>query len=225
MIVCFTAFALASGFAAFFSSQILNLLTQPLGFSEDVQLYFHKPYEAFVTHIKAAALVGFVSCLPVFFVQGWLFVAPGLYAREKRVLAALTGFSVLFFILGAAFAYFLLIPWGLQFLLSFQTPEMKALLGVDAYFSFLASMVISFGLAFDFPVAILGLTRLGILQSRTLAKTRRVFFVGVLILAAALTPSPDPVSQLALALPLWILFEVSLALSRWTEKKKGDRLL
>lgn len=219
LIVCLLAFVLASVAAYFFSAQILDFLTRPLELSEGVQLYFHKPYEAFVIRIKAAALTGGVLCLPLFFLQAWLFTAPGLYEREKRLLAALTGCSVAFFVFGAAFAYQLVIPWGLRFLLSFQTPEMKALLGVDPYFSFLASMVVSFGLVFDFPVVIVGLTKLGILKSRTLAKARKGFVVGILILAALLTPSPDPVSQLALAIPLWILFEVSLGVSRWTERR------
>jgi sec-independent protein translocase protein TatC len=122
---------------------------------------------------------------------------------------------------GAAFAYGVVIPWGLHFLLSFQTEGMKPLLGVGPYFSFLIGMILAFGVLFDFPIAIVGLVRLGVLQTARLKRGRRAVIVLILIASAVLTPSPDPVSQLLLAVPLLFLFEVSLFVAGKIEGKRS----
>lgn len=213
-------FAVASVVSYFFSHQLLDFLTQPLRrYEAGTQLFFQRPYEAFLTHLKVAALAGLIISLPVFFMQGWLFVAPGLYAHERRTVSFLIFFSVVFFLLGAVFAYLVVIPWGLHFLLSFQTQSLKPLLGIGPYFSFLIGMVLAFGFLFDIPLILVGLVKLGVVRSQTLAKGRKWIIVGIFVLAAILTPSPDPVSQLLLAGPLLLLFEISLAVSRLTERR------
>ena len=218
LIVSLIAFLAASILAYFFSSPLLDFLTEPLRRFDQTALYFRRPFDAFVTHIKVAATAGFIFSTPVIFSQIWLFVKPGLYEDEKKIFASLTVISVILFLAGAAFAYYAAIPFGLHFLLSFQTEGLKPLLEVGPYFSFVVGMIFGFGILFDFPVMILGLVKLGAVNSVTLAKSRKVIIVLIFIAAAILTPSPDPVSQLFLAGPLILLFEVSLAVARLIEK-------
>ncbi len=223
LIVCLLTFGFAAAVAYFFSGDILDFLIEPLRRHQATELFFHKPYEAFLTHLKVAALTGIIVSSPVLMTQIWLFVAPGLYLHEKRILTALIFFSVLMFVAGAAFAYWIVIPWGLHFLLSFQTEALRPLLGVGPYFGFLTGMMLALGILFDFPVLILGLVRLGILSAATLAGARKMAVVSIFILAAILTPSPDPFSQLLMALPLLALFEFSVALARWMEGRTPPR--
>ena len=221
LIYALIPFALASLLSYFFSRPLIDFLTLPLRqTSAQAILIFQAPHEAFLIHLKAAALAGFILTSPVFVAQAWLFVAPGLYPHEKRTLRQLIVFTVSLFLSGVVFAYALAIPWGLQFLLSFQTQSLKPLLAVDAYFSFLIGMMFAFGILFDFPVIVVGLVQLGIMKSETLAKSRRLIIVMIFVVAAILTPSPDPVSQCLLAVPLVVLFEISYWLARFLEERK-----
>ena len=204
--------------AYFFSPHIIDFLIAPLRKFHPVDLVFQRPYEAFFTHIKAAGITGFVIACPILFTELWLFLKPGLYQHEKRILFSLSLCSVLFFVAGAAFAYWVAIPFGLDFLLSYQTESLKPFIGIEAYFSFLIGMILAFGLLFDFPILILGLVKLNIVKSERIAKSRKVIIVVIFIVAAVLTPSPDPISQLILALPLWVLFEISLIAAKVMEK-------
>ncbi len=222
LIVSLIAFLAAAIVCYFFSHTLLDWLIEPLRRFQSAELFFQKPYEAFLTHLKVAAFAGFVLSSPLLFTELWFFISPGLYEREKKVLLPLIVTSILLFLLGTFFAYAIVIPWGLHFLLSFQTESLKPLLGVGAYFSFLIAMMLAFGAMFDFPVILIGLVQLKLVQTKTLAKSRKVIFVLILIAAAILTPSPDPASQLALALPLLLLFEASLATGRWLEKRSND---
>lgn len=217
----FWAFLAATIVSYFFSSQLLNLLTQPLKtYDPQVSLFFQKPYEAFLTHIKIACTAGFVISCPVIFSQAWSFLTPGLYDREKKMILPLILTTTALFLFGVWFGYRWVIPWGIHFLLSYQTEMMKPLLGVGPYFSFLISMLLAFGILFDFPVVIIGLVKLGIVETQTLASMRKGIILTIFIVAAVLTPSPDPVSQLLLAIPLWILFELSLLIAGVIERKR-----
>ena len=219
LIVCAVFFAAASILSYFFTRQILDFLTAPLQHFHIVNLYFQKPFEAFVIHLKAAAFSGLVLSLPVFFTQGWLFAAPGLYEKEKKIFPPLILISVVLFLTGIFFAYQFVIPWGLRFLLSYETDSLKPMLTSGPYFSFITATLFAFGLLFDFPLVVVALAALGIVQMDTLARLRRVIIVVIFIAAALLTPSPDPLSQLLLAAPLWVLFEISLFVGRFFERK------
>lgn len=219
LLFCLIIFGILAITAYFFSHQILDFLIEPLRRHQETALYFHKPYEAFATHLKAAGLTAVVLASPVLVTQLWLFIAPGLYAKEKQILFSLIVATALLFLVGILFAYSVVIPWGLHFLLAFQTDALKPLLGVGAYFSFLTGMMIAFGLLFDFPIVLLGLVRLGVIQTEVLKKSRKIAIVLIFIAAAILTPSPDPISQLFLAVPLLGLFEISLFLAVWAEKR------
>jgi len=220
LIVSILAFFAVAIVAYFFSHQILDFLIAPLRRHQDVDLFFHKPYEAFLTHLKVAALTGIVFSSPVFLTQLWLFIAPGLFDKEKKISIPLILISIVLFCAGALFAYTLVIPFGLHFLLSFQTESLKPLLGIGPYFSFLIGMILAFGVLFDFPVFLIGLIQLGVVSTATVARSRKVIILMIFIVAAILTPSPDPISQLLLAGPLLILFEVSLVISRFIERRR-----
>lgn len=188
----------------------------------DYTLFFHSPYEAFLIHLKTAVCVGVIGATPFFLIELWLFVTPGLHAKERRALALLALFSVLFFLGGAAFAFWILVPWALQFFLNFQTPSLQPLLGIGPYFSFLLGTVWVSGLLFDLPVVALGLVKMGILKGETLRNYRKGVIVTLFLLAAVLTPSGDPASQILVALPLLLLYEVCIWVARWVEPKKGS---
>lgn len=221
LILWILSFCLAAIVSYFFSHQILDILIQPLRqMDKSTELFFQKPYEAFLIHIKVAALAGAIFSSPVFFSQMWLFVSPGLYENEKKFILPLIFISVLLFLIGILFAYTMVIPWGLGFFLSFQTETLKPMINVNSYFSFLNGMLFAFGLLFDFPVLVTGLSALGIIHTSTLRSARKPIIVIIFVLAAVLTPSPDPVSQLMLAIPLVFLFEISVLISRGIEKRR-----
>ncbi len=213
LLIILAALTLAAAAGFFFADPLLTFLLRPLKDIEAAGLVFHKPHEAFMIHVQVAMLAGFLFSSPVIFLQAWRFAAPGLYAHEKKAATAVALWSVLLFAVGIAFAYAVAIPWGLRFLLGFQNADLRPLITAGDYFSFLTGMFAAFGLLFDFPVFILGAVRLGLVTPAQLAGSRRIVIVIIFILAAVLTPSPDPVSQILLALPLLLLFEGALWLS------------
>jgi len=212
-----TIFSIAAGF---FSRPLIDFLTAPLregGGHQD--LYFTAPYEAFLVHIKVSILAGLLFGSPVVFSQLWLFVSPGLHPSERRIVFPLTLVSVFLFLAGAAFAFWGIVPVGLRFLLAFETSSVQPLLGVDPYFSFLVGMVLACGFLFDLPVIVLGLVRARVLGAGALRSARKGAIVFIFILTAVLTPSPDPVGQVLLAIPIVILYEVCIWAAKWVEKK------
>lgn len=220
LIVSIAAFFLLSAASYFFSSLLLDFFTFPLRAYTHEPLVFQRPYEAFMVHIKISAFSGLLLASPIISAQLWSFVAPGLYEKEKRVFFPVLFVSVGLFLTGVAFAFFLVVPWGLKMMLSFQTENMRPMLAIEPYFSFLTGMLLAFGVLFNFPAVIVGLTELGVVKTAWLAETRKSIVVVIFIASAILTPSPDPLSQLFLALPLWALFEGALILARRREKAK-----
>lgn len=218
------AVALLAVAAYFFSKPLLQFLTLPLRRFTDAQLYFHTPAEAFLVHLAVAGLAGVVLASPVLLTQLWFFAAPGLYHREKQIVFPLIWVSVLLFLAGAAFGFWVLVPLGLQFFISFETESLRPLLGIGPYFSFLTGMVLASGIIFDAPVVVLGLVKLGVLDRGKLVRSRKIIIVLIFVIAAVLTP-PDPGSQILLAIPLWALFELCVLCARCFEKKpKGEAL-
>lgn len=193
---------------------------QPLIQFPGTHLVFRAPEEAFLLHIQAAILSGILISAPFFFLQFWLFILPGLYRNEKRIFLFLIFSSIFLFLFGAWFGYALIVPVGLQFLLGFQTDYLKPLLEVGPYFSFLASTTIAFGIVFNLPVGITGLVHFRVLSTALIKSSRKWAMVCIFILAAVLTPSPDPLSQMMLALPLLLLFEMSYWISYLIEKRR-----
>lgn len=207
--------------AYFFSEPLLDFLIRPLKGIRSPLLYFQAPHEAFLVRLKVSLLAGLLAGSPVFLSQLWLFIVPGLHRRERRILLPLILISAFLFLLGSAFAFGVLIPVGLQFLLSFQTTQLRPLLAIGPYFSFLMTLVLCSGVLFVLPVIILGLVAMRLLNVRTLERSRKEAIVLVLLLAAILTPSSDPMGQILLSLPLFLLYEGCIWVGKGIEKKRG----
>ncbi len=222
LIICLAALAVASLLCFCFSRQILDFLTLPLKKHQDVSLYFQTPYEAFMVNVKAAVTAGILLSIPVWMTQVWYFIAPGLYDKERKTIIPLIFISLGLFLSGCAFAYYLVIPAGLDFLLAFGSQSLRPMLTIGPYVSFFLGMILACGALFDFPIVMIGLVKLGIVSADSLARSRKLAIVIIFIVAAVVTPSPDPLSQLLLVAPLWVFFEVSLLFCRRFERKSGS---
>ncbi len=182
-------------------------------------LYFHAPVEAFMVRLKLSFVTGFLASFPYILFRVWAFVSPGLFAKEKRAIIPLIVPASILFYIGAAFAYWILIPIVLNFLIKFGTDQLRPLISIDRYFEFVARLCFAFGLVFQLPLVIIFLTSIGLVSPRTLLKQWRWAVIIIFIAGAVLTP-PDPASQLLMALPLVLLFLVSVLLSLVIEKRR-----
>jgi sec-independent protein translocase protein TatC len=204
--------------AAFvFSEQIMNFLASPVD-----KVYFMAPTEAFMVQIKISLLVGVLAAAPILIYQLWMFVLPGLYEKEVKVVFPIVIASTIFFYGGGAFCLFYVIPIALNFLMKFGGDNLEPLISVSEYFVFVTRMVLAFAIVFELPVVSYFLGRVGILSSRMLGKGRRYAVVIILVLSAVLTP-PDIFSQFALGVPLYFLYELSILIVFLTGKREKRR--
>lgn len=193
-----------------YSKEIVDLLHHP---APDVKLIFLSPTEAFMTYIKVAMYAGLVIALPYVSWEFWRFIVPGLLAKEKKLVPPIVFFTVLCFAIGALFAYFLIIPFGLKFLITgFQTDYLTANITIGKYLGFVVTMILVFGAVFELPVLAYFLSIVGLLTPQFLRSKRRYGIVLIFIIAAILTP-PDAFTQMMLAIPLLILYEISIWVS------------
>ncbi len=218
--------ALGVGFAIclYFSDEILGLLIFPLkqAFPNGQgQLIFTKLPEVFFVELKVALFAGFMVSFPVIANQLWAFVAPGLYAREKKAFLPFLFATPVLFGAGASLAYFVVMPTAFRFFLGFGGEagglKVEALPSAGEYLSLVMQFILGFGITFLLPVLLLLLHRAGIVTRAQMVAARRYVIVVIFVIAAIVTP-PDPGSQIILALPLCLLFEASLFLMRWQEK-------
>ena len=168
--------------------------------------------------LKITLMAAFMVALPVVLYQLWAFVAPGLYSHEKRLVLPLVISSTVLFILGVAFCYFLVIPGMSRFIQSFAPTSITAAPDIEQYFGFVLTLFLVFGIAFEVPIAVIVLARMGIVTIDQLRKMRGYFVVGAFIVAAVVTP-PDVISQLALAIPMVILYEIGIIAAQVFIKK------
>lgn len=173
-----------------------------------------------MTKVKLSVVSGIIISLPVIFYQLWKFISPGLYLSEKEKILPLVFISTALFLVGALFAYFGVIPFALNFFLNFQTESLEPLISIGSYISFFLSFILVFGIVFELPVLLIGLMFLGVVKAEFLRAQRKIAVVGIFVLAAVLTPTVDLITQFLLAIPLWILFELSILLGKRIEKKR-----
>jgi sec-independent protein translocase protein TatC len=201
--------------ALYFANDIYALIAKPL--TEQLPAGAHmiatEIASPFVTPIKLAFIVAFVLAAPVVLYQLWAFISPGLYQHERRFAVPLIVSSVLLFYAGMAFAYFVLFPVVFQFFIATAPPGVTVMTDIRSYLDFVFSMFIAFGIAFEVPVAVVLMARMGVINPETLAQKRPYVFLGVFVVAAVLTP-PDIFSQTFLALPMYLLFEAGLLVAR-----------
>jgi len=203
-----------------FASEIYSWFAEPLlsSLPDGGNMIAVDPHGTFFIPFKLAFSAAFAICIPFVLYQVWAFVAPGLYKKEQQIVLPLVVSSTLLFYLGVLFAYFVVFPLIFDFFAK-MTPEGVALTpDIGSYMSFALSLFFAFGFAFEVPVAIVLLTKMGIISADGIAKQRPYFILGAFVVGMLMTP-PDPFSQVMLALPVCVLFEVGLFFARKLEKK------
>lgn len=192
-------------------AQLYDLLAAPLvaQLPEGTRLIATSVISPFLVPLKIMLMAGFLLALPVVLYQAWAFVAPGLYAHEKRLVMPLVMSSTILFFIGVAFCYFFVFGQVFKFIQSFAPKSITAAPDIEAYLSFVLTMFIAFGLAFEVPIVVIVLARMGLVTIEKLKAFRSYFIVLAFIIAAIVTP-PDVVSQLALAIPMVILYEIGI---------------
>lgn len=214
--------ALAFALAYVYARDIYSLLVQPLAAAmegENRRLIYTGLAEAFVTYVRLALWVSGMVAAPFILVQTWLFIVPGLYEKERKLAAGMMACAPVLFALGASFAYFVVMPLAWKFFVGFEitTPRVGSLpveleARVSEYLGFALGLMMAFGLVFELPIILLSLVRVGLVTPQTLRKNRRVAIVAAFVVAAVLTP-PDVISQIALAMPIIIFYELSILLA------------
>ena len=169
--------------------------------------------ETFFTALKVAFFAGFIVSLPVIFWQLWLFLAPGLYDHEKKLVIPFVFFATLMFVSGSAFAYYIVVPVGFEFLINFGSTVVTVLPSIGKYVGFFTKLLIGFGIAFELPVITFFLAKIGLVDDRMLKDFFRYAIILIFVVSALLTP-PDVISQLLMAAPLTILYGVSIYIAK-----------
>lgn len=225
LIICFSAVGICFVICYIFSKRLFELLMQPLLAAmppEEKLIYTGLP-EAFFTYLKVAFLAGILMAVPVIMYQLWIFVAPGLYDKEKRLLLPIVFLSSLFFLGGALFGYFVVFPFGFKFFMGFASDYVRPLPSMKEYLGFSAKLLFAFGVVFELPLFVTFLAKLGIVDVKFLKTKRKYAILLFFVFAAILTP-PDVITQIMMAGPLMALYEVSILGARVFGKKeaKGD---
>ncbi|WP_223290418.1 twin-arginine translocase subunit TatC [Nitratidesulfovibrio sp. SRB-5] len=215
--------ALTVGFFACygFAEELFNYLMIPLtrALPSGAKLIYTALPEAFFVYMQVALVAGAFLASPYLFYQIWAFIAPGLYDDEKRHVIPIAGASALFFVAGAAFCYFQVFPYAFEFFVGFATDTIAPMPKLDEYLGFTLKMLLAFGLIFEMPLFAFFLARLGLVTAQWMRKTRKYAILAIFIVAAILTP-PDVFSQLMMAAPMLVLYEISIIVAAVFGKKK-----
>ena len=208
-----------------FADQIYTLLAQPLLASLPAggQMIATEVTTPFFVPMKMAMMTAFVVSLPHTLYQMWAFVAPGLYAHERRFMMPLVIASTLLFLIGMAFAYFLVFPVVFGFITGYAPEGVAVMTDIGSYLDFVITLFMAFGLAFEVPIAVIALVGFGLVQISTLKEIRYYVIVGAFVVGAIFTP-PDIISQFMLAVPLWLLYELGILLAGMIENKKAKKI-
>ncbi|KPJ72379.1 hypothetical protein AMJ52_06520 [candidate division TA06 bacterium DG_78] len=206
-----------SGVGFFFAKKTLDFIIQR---SNLQATYFFSPIEAFTTHIKVALFLGILISFPFILYQSWAFIGPGLTQKEQKVSLSYLLSGVVLFIIGNLFGYFILIPYGLKFLLSFGSESVQPLMNISKYLSFIFWCLLGCGFLFQLPLFLFFLITVGILDIKTVTKHRPEAIVAILILCAVITPTGDFFTLLLISVPLLLLFELSILAARISKRTK-----
>ncbi len=215
------AFLISSGASFYFAKYVFEILQEPVKQSyPDVELITLSPTEPLFILIKISLTVGLILASPVILFQLWRFVEPALYPHEKKLFIPLLLSSIFLFLLGGVFAYFAVLPLALKFLLGLGYSQLAATpyLSVNMYITFVLKMIVAFGIAFQIPIVLYMLQRAGIVTEEQLKKFRRYFIVVAFLVGAVI--APDVATQVLMAIPLLILYEISILLGKSARKKK-----
>jgi len=221
LIICAIAIGIGFAISYFFSKQLFSFLVLPLTkvLPAESRLIFTSLPEMFIAYIKVALIAGIILAIPIVFYELWMFLAPALYQREKGYVIPFVLFSSILFVAGSLFGYFIVFPYGFKFFISFATEDIQALPSVKQYFSFAIRLLFAFGVVFEMPVVVFFMTKIGLITPDSMKKFRKFAILCSFILSAILTP-PDVATQIMMALPLIVLYEVSIIISQAVYRKK-----
>jgi sec-independent protein translocase protein TatC len=223
LIICFVAVGVGFVICYFFAKQLFEILMHPLiqVMPPGERLIFTALPEAFITYLKVSLLGGIGLACPVIIYQFWRFIAPGLYKRERGALLPIVLFSTFFFLGGALFGYFVVFPFGFKFFIGFATDNIRALPTIREYLKFATKLLFAFGVIFELPLFSFFLARLGLVNAELLRSKQKYAILLIFMLAAILTP-PDVVTQVMMAGPLLLLYELSIWIAKVFGRKPVD---
>lgn len=207
---------IAAFFADFLVKQVLLAPLLAVGLKPQVLT----PYGIMLTYMQVVIVVGIIGAMPVILYQFWKFVAPGLLPNERKYAFGIVFFTSLCFLSGISFAYFILVPTALKFFSTFGTDVFELNIAINEYISFMLSLILGAGLVFELPMITYFLTKIGIINPKLMRKYRKHAIVGILIISAIVTPTPDILTQSLLAVPMILLYEISIFISKFAQKKE-----
>ncbi|MBP1764812.1 MAG: tatC [Firmicutes bacterium] len=214
LIIMIIAVVVCSTACYFYATELVHLITAPAG-----KLYYMNPAEAFFSYLKVSFFAGFLLALPVVLYEVWAFVVPALTSKERTATIILVPTSVLLFFVGIIFSYYLVLPAGIKFFMGFATDDLQPLFSLGQYLSFVISFLLPFGFIFELPLFILVLAKVGIINSKMLAAKRKVVLVMTFVIGAVISPTPDVFSQTMIAVPMLVLYEISILVVKYLLRK------
>ncbi len=205
--------------AFIFSATLLDWLIKPcLPFIKET--YFTSPLQPFNIRLKVSFFAGIILASPVILYQVWRFIKPALTLKERRVIRGLFAFALILFLSGVALAYYFIVPIGVDVLLHYATPSMKPLISTAEMVDFVVLFLLAMGIVFEVPIIMMGLAKVGLIDYRMLNQNRKYAVFGVVVIATAVTPGSEVLTSLILAVPLYFLFELSVVIVRFMERRK-----
>jgi len=205
------AIALGSGVGFYFAPQLITFLKAPLNLGKP--LVYTGLGDAFFINLKLAIVVGIVLAMPILVWQLWRFISPGLTREERRMARPWAPLAIVFFVIGVTVAYVIL-PFASTFLLSFSSADLQPLITASEYFGFVTTLFLVFGLVMEYPIVLVLLAKVGIINSARLRRSRRVVILAIAIISAVATPGGDPISPTVLGVTMYLLYEFSIVLIR-----------
>lgn len=224
IIICIVAVAVGFFGSYFFAEQIFDILIKPLQaeLPPDSMFIFTGLPEAFFVYLKLSLFGGILLASPVLLWEVWCFVAPGLYDQEKKYVYPFVIFSTLLFATGVSFGYFVVFPIAFKFFMGYSSEIIKPLPSIKEYLNFSCKLLFAFGVVFELPLFTLFLAKIGLVNEKMLRSKRKFAILGIFAVAAILTP-PDVVSQILMAIPLLVLYEISILVAKYFGKKEEEK--
>ncbi len=214
LIICLATVAAASVIAYQFVDDIIAMISAPAG-----KLYFLNPTEVFFSYLEIAVCTGALVTLPILCYEIWQFVRPALAPTERHAVLWLVPFAVLLFYAGLAFSFFLVLPAAVQFFMGFSTDTLQPMFSLSAYLSFFIAFILPFGVVFELPLILFFLGKIGIVSSAFLKRKRRILIVMAFVFAGVISPTTDVFTQTMIAVPMIVLYEVSIYLVQYVLRK------